>query len=149
MDVAAAGSEATPPVNVTVSAMDLFILTTPDANPKGIERQLKYSTLTNIQGWEDYKRMCIAHEELFRKVIAIKSTFGGGNHGHIGSVSNPALYHTESGHNWTVPESGGVYPVFPAGATNDEKKKEVEEFIDRETYIKVADMVEEILKISS
>ena len=124
-DAAAAETAATPPVNATLSAMDLFILTTPDANPKGIERQFKYSTLTNIQGWEDYERMCIAHEELFRKVIAIKSTFGGGNHGHIGSVSNPELYHTESRNNWTVPTSVGVYPVFPAVTTNDEKKKEV------------------------
>ena len=149
MDVATAGAAETPPVNVTLSAMESFIPTIPDAIPKGIKRRFKYSTLTKIEGGADYKQMCIAREELFRNVIAINSTFGGGNHGHLGSVSKPALYHTESGHNWTVSASGGVYPVFPAGATNDEKKKEVEEFIDRETYIKVADMVEEILKISS
>ena len=92
--------------------------------------------------------MCISRGELFRNAIAIKSTFGGGKHGHLESVSKPALYHIESRHNWTVPASGGVYPVFPAGATNDEKKKEVAEFIDRENYIRVADMVEEFLKIS-
>ena len=61
----------------------------------------------------------------------------------------PALYNTESGHNWTVPESGGVYPVFTADITNDEKKKYVVEFMERKTYIMVADMVEELLKISS
>ena len=148
-DAAAAGASSTPPVNVTVSVMDSFIPTIPDANPKGTERKFKYSTLTKIEGEPYYGRMCIACEELCRNAIAIKSTFGGGNHGHLGSVSKPALYHTESGHNWTVSASGGVYPVFPAGATNDDKKKEVEEFIDRETYIKVADMVEEILRISS
>ena len=37
MDVAAAGSEATPPVNVTVSAMDSFIPTIPNDNPEGID----------------------------------------------------------------------------------------------------------------
>ena len=90
--------------------------------------------------------MCNARKELFQNDIAIKSTFGRGEYGHLGSVFNMALYHTESRQNWTVPASGGVYPVFPSGATNNEKKKEVAEFIDRKTYIRVADMVEELLK---
>ena len=145
-DAVAAGAGSTPPVNVTVCAMDLFVPTIPDANPEGIERRFKYSTLKKIEGERDYKRMCIVREELCRKSIVINSTFRGGKHGHLGSVSKPALYHTESGHNWVVPASNGVYPVFPAGATNDEKKKEVAEFIDRKTYISVAYIVEELLK---
>ena len=129
-DAAAAEASATPPVNVTVSAMDSFIPTIPDANPEGIKQGFKYSTLTKIEGVPDYEQMCIVHKKLCRNSIAINSMFGGGKHGRIGSVSNQTLYHTESGHNWTVPAYGGVYPVFPAGATNDEKKKEVVGFID-------------------
>ena len=34
---AGAGAAAKPPVNVTVSAMDSFISTIPNANPKGID----------------------------------------------------------------------------------------------------------------
>ena len=60
--VAAVGAAATPPVNVTMSAMDLFIPTIPNANPKGIEQRLKYSALTKIEGEADYEQMCIARE---------------------------------------------------------------------------------------
>ena len=36
-DAAAAGAAAGPPLNVTMSAMDSFIPTIPDANPEEIE----------------------------------------------------------------------------------------------------------------
>ena len=108
-----------------MSAIDLFIPIIPNNNPEGIKRRFKYSTLTKIEGEPDYERMCIVREEIFRIAIAIKSTFRGVKHGHLGSVSKPPLYHTDSGHNWTVLTSGGVYPVFPSSAINDEKKKGV------------------------
>ena len=94
MDAAEAVEAATPPVNVTMSTMYLFIPTIPDANPEEIEQRFKYSTLTKNKGGADYERMCVAREEIFRNAIAINSTFVEGNHGHLGSVSNPALYHT-------------------------------------------------------
>ena len=74
-DAAAAEASATPPVNVTMSAMDLFIPTIPDANPEGIEQRFKYSTLKNIEGDPDYEQMCITCKEISRNSIAIKSTF--------------------------------------------------------------------------
>ena len=49
-DAAAAGVAATTPVNVTMSTMDLFIPTIPEANPEGIEQRFKYSTLKKIEG---------------------------------------------------------------------------------------------------
>ena len=76
----------------------------------------------------------------------IKSTFGGNKHGHLGSVQRPAVYHTEAGQAWKIPTSGGMYPTFSVGATNEEKKREVTEFINRETHIKIAESVEELLK---
>ena len=39
-----------------------------------------------------------------------------------------------------------MYPTFSAGATDDNKKRKVAEFINRETYIKIAELVEELLK---
>ena len=39
-----------------------------------------------------------------------------------------------------------MYPTFSVGATDEEKKREVAEFINRETYIKIAKLVEELLK---
>ena len=74
--------------------------------------------------------MCVVREELFRNAIAINSTFVGKRHGHLGSVQQPAFYHTEAGQAWTVPTSGGMYPTFSDGATDGEKKREVAEFIN-------------------
>ena len=88
--------------------------------------------------------MCVVREELFRNAIAIKSTFGGKKHVHLGSVQRPVVYHMEAGQAWTTPTSGGMYPTFSVGATNEEKKREVAEFINRETHIKIAELVEEL-----
>ena len=120
---ALAQATAPAPANATVSAMDTFIPTIHDAKPDDIERRFKYSALTKIEGEPDYEQMCVVHKEIFRNAISIRSIFGGGEHGHLRSVSKPALYQTDSGHTCTVAATGGVYPVFTTGATNDEKKK--------------------------
>ena len=39
-----------------------------------------------------------------------------------------------------------MYPTFSAGATKAEKKREVTEFINRETHIKISEFVEELIK---
>ena len=38
-----------------------------------------------------------------------------------------------------------MYATFLAGATNAEKKREVAEFINRETHIKLSELVEDLL----
>ena len=70
----------------------------------------------------------------------------GKKHGHLGSVQRPSVYHTEAGQAWKIPTSGGMYPTFSAGATNKVKKREVAEFINRETHIKITELVEELFK---
>ena len=97
----------------------------PDLNPDDTDRRFKHPTLTKIEDEPNYDQMCIVREELFRNAIAIKSTFGGRKHGHLGSVQQPAVYQTEAGQAWTIPASGGMYPTFPAGATDAKKKTEV------------------------
>ena len=82
--------------------------------------------------------MCIVREELFRNAIAIKSTSGGKKHGHLRSVQQPAVYQAEAGQAWTILTSEGMYPTFSVGTTDEEKKREVAEFIYRETHIKIA-----------
>ena len=52
----------------------------------------------------------------------------------------------EAGIIWTVPEPEGTYPTFPADATEDDKKKEISEFIKREKGIKTVEVVEDLLK---
>ena len=111
----------------------------PNLKPDDIERRFKHPTLTTIK-----KQMCVFRKELFRNAIAIKSTLRGEKHGHLRSVQQTAVYHTEVGQAWTIPTSGGMYTTFSVGATNKEKKKEVAEFINRETHIKFAELVKEL-----
>ena len=118
-----AQARAPAPANVTVSVMDTFIPTIPEANPDNIDRRFKYSTLTKIEGEPDYEQVHIMQEKIFCNSIAIRSIFGGGKHGHLRSISKLRLYHTESGHAWTVASTGGVYPVFRTNATKNDKKK--------------------------
>ena len=129
-----------------VSSMDTYVPIIPDPKPDEIERCFKHPTLTKIEDEPDYKQMCIVREELFRNAIAIKSTFRGRKHGHLGSVQRPAVYQTEAGQAWTIPTYRGMYTAFSARATNVEKKREVAEFINRETHIKISELVEELLK---
>ena len=57
------------------------------------------------------------------------------------------MYQTQAGQEWAIPVSGGMYATFPAGATDAEKKREVAEFINRKTHIKISELVEDLLKI--
>ena len=129
------------PAPVYASAMDTYGPIIPDPKPDDIERRFKHPTLTTIENEPDYKQMCIVRKELFCKAIAINSTFRGNKNGHLGSVQLTAFYHTEAGQAWTVPASGGMYPTFSVGATDDKKKREVAEFINRGTHIKIAELV--------
>ena len=70
--------------------------------------------------------------------MAVESSFGGNNHGHLGLVMKAALYQTETGSTWTVPVSGGIFPTFTINAMEAEKRQTVAEFIIQEKDIKVA-----------
>ena len=134
------------PAPMCVSAMDIYLPIIPDPKTDDIERRFKHPTLTTIENELDHKQMCIVCKELFLNAIAIKSMFGGKKHGHLGSVQRPAVYHTEAGQAWTILTSGGMYPTFSLRATHEEKKREVTEFINRETHINIAELIEELLK---
>ena len=127
-----------------VSAMDAYVPIIPNPKPEDIEQRFKHPTLTTMDNELDYEQICIVREELFRDAIAIKSTFGGKKHGHLGYVQRPSVYHTEAGQAWTIPTSGGMYSTFSVGATDEENKREVAEFINRETHIKITKLVEEL-----
>ena len=51
---------------------------------------MPYPTLTKCEDAPTYSTMSTIHKEMFRNSIAVKSTFGGGKHGHYGSFQNPA-----------------------------------------------------------
>ena len=146
--VPTASNPATAPETepVYASATDTYVPIIPDPKPDNIERRFKHPTLTTIKKEPDYEQMCVVREELFRNAIAIKSTFGGKKQGHLGSMQRPAVYHIEAGQAWIIPTSGGMYPTFSIGATDEENKREVAEFINRKTHIKIAELVKELFK---
>ena len=64
-----------------------------------------------------------------RNARAVKWSFGRGKNGHKGLVVRDATYVQRAGVSYVVLNSKGVYPTFAAGATDDEKKVEIAEFI--------------------
>ena len=99
-----------------------------------------------IEGEPEYEQMCVVREEIYRNALSTKSSFGGGKRGHKGSVTKPTIYRVDTGEDWVVPATGGVYPIFRANATENAKKQTIAEFISCETIIKMSKVVEEHLK---
>ena len=66
--------------------METVIPTISDVTANDIERKMPYSTLTKCEDALTYSTMSTICEEMFRNSIDVKSTFGGGRHGHYGSL---------------------------------------------------------------
>ena len=82
--------------------------------------------------------MCVVHKYIYRNALSIKSIFRGGKLRHKGSVTKPAIFRIDTGKDWVIPATGGVYPTFRANATKNVKKQTIVEFISRETNIKMS-----------
>ena len=68
-------------------------------------------------------------QELASNALTAKVSFGGWKKGCLGVVYGAAKYYVEAGEDWIVPASLGAYPIFAAGATDDEKKIAVSQFM--------------------
>ena len=112
-----------------VSIMDTVVPTIPDITSDNIERKMPYPTLTKCEDALTYSTMGPTREEMFRNSIAVKSTFGGGRHGHYGSLQKPATYFIKAGKLWTVSKTGGIYLTFAAGTNDAKKKRKVATFV--------------------
>ena len=75
-----------------------------------------------------------------------KVSFGGGKKGCLGCVYKNTKFRVEAGVNRMVPATQGAFPIFPANATDNKKKKLITEFIRDENDILVIEAVEELLK---
>ena len=142
------GAPATAPIvqQVHVSVMDTLIPQVPEVSAEDIQARFKHEPLTKIEGEPDYVHMDDVRDELYRNAMAIKSPFGGAQHGHLGSVMKDALYQTEAGVPWFVPLTQGLYPTFAAGATENEKRNATAIFITDEKGIKTNEIMEDLLK---
>ena len=129
-------------MTVMVSIMDTVVPTIPDVTANNIKRKMPYLTLTKCEDAPTYSTMSTIRKEMFRKSIAVKSTFGGGRHGHYGSLQKTETYLIEAGKPWAVPKTGGVYPTFAAGMTDEEKRREIATFVLTEHNIKKAEVTQ-------
>ena len=147
--VAATGVAAAPSgqTNVTVSVMDSFVPTIPEASADAIEAKFPHKTLSKIEGQPTYADFFLLREELFRNALSSKSPFGGGGHGHLGAVMDSVNYTIETGGaTWFIPATAGMFPTFQTGANDNEKKRAVAEFVRDETGIKIADTTINLLR---
>ena len=151
---ATAGNATNPPTNppaahtnVTVSVMDTFVPVIVEPSADAIEAKFPHKTLTKIEGEPTYNDFHLLREESFRNALSSKSPFGGGNHGHKGACTTPITYTIETGGAaWNVPATQGVFPTFPPGATDDEKRIVIAEFVRDEMGIKTADVTVNLLR---
>ena len=146
---AATAGNAAPPAatNFTVSVMDTYVPVIVEPSADAIEAKFPHKTLTKIEGEPTYNDFHLLREESFRNALSSKSPFGGGNHGHKGACTTPITYTIETGGAaWNVPATQGVFPTFPPGATDDEKRIVIAEFVRDETGIKTADVTINLLR---
>ena len=129
------------PVNVTVAGagLDTYIPTIPEVKQSDIKSKFKVQVLTPIEGRPTYEKMRTMILEMARNALAIQVPFGGGKRGCLGITYSGAKFLAEAGEAWTVPNSQGAYPTFATNATEDEKKRELSEFIEREKGIKTVE----------
>ena len=128
------------------SPFDTFIPKIPEVKAEDIKARFKIQTLPEIEGEPYYEALDDTREWLARNAMAVETSFGGGDHGHLGLVETGVIYQTLTGHAWYIPTTQGIFPIFAQGATNAEKRDEVAKFIVREGDIKKAKLTEELLR---
>ena len=120
--IMAATETASAPQILKVSFMDTYVPSIPEIKPNDVKLFFPYQQLTKIEGKPDYEQMCIVREEIYRNALSIKSSFGGGKCGHKVSVKMPTIYRIDTGEDWVIPATGGVYLMFRANSTKNAKK---------------------------
>ena len=71
------------------------------------------STVQKMIGEPTYESIKALHKILKSNNASIATTLGGGNHGHLGLVLQPALYTVVTGSNYTAPNNPGATPNIP------------------------------------
>ena len=132
---------------VQVSVADAYVLQIPEAQADDLFALFKFPTLNKCEGEPTYKKAVAIRDQVIRNVLAVKSPFGGGKHGHSGMIMPTTTYLTEAGTSWAVPSTLGVYPTFPFTVTTGAAKKRIiTTFIETEAGIKKAEVMEELLR---
>ena len=141
-----AAAMATNTTNTTISAMDSFIPTIPEVSADDIEAKFPHKVLTKIEGQPTYAGFFKLREEVYQNALTSKSPFGGATFGHLGVVMGAQAYTLATGNIWAIPASAGVYPTFPAAATETMKRKLMSTFISTERGIRQWEATSNLLR---
>ena len=115
--------ESTTVAAATASAFDTMIPHIRVAKEKDLIELFQYKELDKIVGRPNYKKLVWLRKQLTRNATKVESPFGGGKTGHAGMVLKPIIFEKkENTEPWHVPESQGPCPIYPAGATEEQKR---------------------------
>ena len=93
-------------------------------------------TVQKIIGEPTYETIKALHNILKSNAAAIPTTLGGGNHGHLGLVLQPASYTVVTGSNLTAPNNPGATPNIPEAATGAQIGAIIRQFhSENKTYL--------------
>ena len=108
-----------PNVNVKVdgAGLDTYVPVIPDVRTEDIKELFKVKFLTKLDGEPTHDWMETVEKEMGRNALAVECSFGGGKSGCLGTVYNNTRFKAKAGHDWVVPASRGVFPIFPGGGT--------------------------------
>ena len=132
---------------VRASALDLYLPKIREPKEKDLIALFEFEILDKIEGRPNYKKLKRLRTQLIRNALKVESMFGGGKTGHLGMVLKADLFDKRDGTvPWVVPESRGMFPSFPMGLTDDDKRTIILEFIKQEEHIKIAKKMEILLR---
>eukprot|EP00957_Ditylum_brightwellii_P178510 13598145-Ditylum_brightwellii.AAC.1 len=95
-------------------------------------------TITRMDGKPNYDSINVLYMQLYGNAVAILTGLGGGQHGHIGLVMDPALYTTLSAMEYQAPNLPNRTPPGTLTVVEKEEAKKIylkakEEYDDHNT----------------
>ncbi len=77
-----------------------------------IRDEIRKETVTKIHGQPTSRDLVNLEKEIIAILANIPTTFGGGNHGHVGIIMSPTKYNTlTGGTDFINPVNPGIYPA--------------------------------------
>ena len=102
-------------------------------NIETIKEKMPHQHLTRIVGEPDYSSLHTLYKEVKANAASVRSTLGGGRHGHLGMVISPTAYAHHSATPWIEPNHPGPFANIPVG-TNQHQANHLRDLYNQEVY---------------
>ena len=86
----------------TITSQNQYVPTNPDVDFEKVAKQFINKRLPLCVGKPTYSHYVQVRNMHYRNLRQIKSPFGGGKHGHLGSIQSAPMYANSSATSWTV-----------------------------------------------